>query len=619
MRCPNAITNEEGRLLALTEYGLGPDVDLPSLYPVVEIAAKVFGTSAAAVNMIGSDRVFFAASTGIGECDMRRDVSFCAHAITQDGVMVVEDAALDPRFHDNPLVSDGLIRFYAGVPLFAPSGHALGALCVVDSKPRSRFDEQDRARLKDLASMAADKLELRRLEVANIADAAAPVPSTQSDLQTLNRLSYYDSLTGLPNRKLLMERISAAFEDGQSPSIITIDLDRFKDINNTLGAKAGDALLCQIAKRLEMCLGEAASVARIGGDEFAILVTDARGPLRAAAIAKTVAGAIDDPITVDAQEVHVSGTFGLAMAPMHGANAEDLLANSGLALFQAKTEGPGRSFVYVPALRAEAAARRMYDAELRRAFERSEFVLYYQPQFRIDDGAMVGAEALLRWKHPVRDILQPAAFIPALERNALAPIVGSWVLETASAQAAEWRKAFPGFRMGVNLFGAQFQPGDLPARISRILKQYGLPAESLELEITENIALDQADKVLSQLTAIRATGVQLAFDDFGTGYASLNVLSRYPITRIKIDKSFIQEVVDPDRDHAVVSTLIDLSHRLGLKIIAEGVETEVQKSFLAAAGCEEGQGYLFGHPVPAGVFEDRFGLTGTTVSQAAAG
>lgn len=617
MRCPNAIPNEHERILALSEYGLGPDVDLPSLYPVVEIAAKVFGTPAAAVNMIGSDRVFFAASTGIGECDMGRDVSFCAHAITQDGVMVVEDAALDPRFHDNPLVTEGLIRFYAGVPLRAPSGHALGALCVVDSRPRTQFDEQDRARLKDLASMAADKLELRRLEVANIADEARPRSSGRPDRKTLNRLTYYDSLTGLPNRKLLMERIGAAFEGAQPPSIVTIDIDRFKDINNTLGAKAGDAVLCQIARRLETCIGGSAFVARIGGDEFAILVTDPRGPLGAAAQAEAAAAALAEPIVVEAQEVRVSGSFGLAMAPMHGANAEDLLANSGLALFQAKTEGPGRSFVYVPALRAEASARRMYDAELHRATERGEFLLYYQPQFRIVDGVMVGAEALLRWKHPMRNILQPAAFIPALERNALAPIVGDWVLEAACAQAAEWRKAFPGFRMGVNLFGAQFHAGDLPARIAHSLTRHGLPAEALELEITENIALDQADKVLPQLEAIRATGVQLAFDDFGTGYASLNVLNRYPITRIKIDRSFIEEIVDPDRDYPVVSTLIDLSRRLGLKIIAEGVETGVQKSFLAAAGCQEGQGYLFGRPVPADVFEDKFGLTPTGALQAA--
>ncbi len=717
MRCPSIIPDEGGRQDALIAHGLRDGVIMPGLDPIVEIAARLFGTPAAAVNIIGDDHVFLVSSTGIGDSDMRRDVSFCAHAITQDDVMVIEDAQLDPRFHDNPLVTGGAIRFYAGVPLRAPSGHALGALCVLDPAPRAGFGREDRDRLLALARMASEKLELRRLETGNqgqpsefaaiaatspyavicfdkarritawnpaavdmfgyspaealshdiamlmpesqlgeIRDAIARVlggemPGKEVALFTglrrdgalfpaelswsqwqvggephfgaivrdvtdrvnhedaLHRLANYDSLTGLANRNLLHTDGAAALRDDGAAGVVMIDLDGFKDVNDTLGHAVGDTILCETGRKLEAAVPPGATVARIGGDEFAIFLPGLGDPLRLSAIADALVAAIARPIIVDGHEVRVAGSCGLAIAPQHGEAIEALLGSADLALFQAKAGGRGASFLYVPALRAEAVARRMYDAELHRAIERGELRLHYQPQIRLSDGALVGAEALIRWQHPRRHLLQPAAFLPALESGPLAATAGAWILDMACAQAALWRRHRPGFRIGVNLFAAQFRADDLAGTVAQALTRHSLPAEALELEITENIVLDQVDLVLPQLRAIRALGVALAFDDFGTGYASLNLLKTYPITHIKIDKSFIQSMQESTHDRAIVTSLIDLSHQLDLQVIAEGVENEAQQAFLRGCGCEEGQGYVFGAPMSAALFEEKFALS----------
>ncbi len=713
MRCPNKTGDEIERLRAVVEYGLDHE-RVSELDPVIHIAARMFDCPAAAVNIIGEESVFLASSDGFDDdYERSRDYSFCAHAINQNDVMVVEDAKLDVRFHDNPIVESGAIRFYAGIPLRTLSGHALGALCVIDTKPHARFSVEDRRRLRELAGFVQDKLELRRLQISAASrsksesgvaeqphgilrlDAAARVvawneaaaamfgytdreivgqsmdrlvadkdrvilhegidhvlgggaPRVEGtevtgvrsngehfsaelrwsrwfdadevhfgvlvhdlterlkDRDVLYHLANYDALTGLPNRNLLQQHMADSMAESQQLALIVTDLDGFTDINNTLGHAAGDGVLRLIATRIREVISEQGTVFRIGGGKFATLVLGGSDPVRISGIAREINAAITRPIEVDGHEIMIAGNCGIALAPAHGTDVDELMSSAELALFQSRGLGRGGAFLFVPALRAEAVARRMYDAELHRALERNEFLLFYQPQVRLSDRTVVSAEALIRWKHPVRGVLAPAAFLPALEAGVLADATGRWVLETACAQAKSWRVTNPKFRMSVNLFAAQFRSGELPAIVLDMLMAYQLPADALELEITENIILDQQESVLMQLKQLRQAGVGLSFDDFGTGFASLNLLRDYPVTHIKIDKSFTQVVQTSQKDRAIITSLIGLARQLDLRVVAEGVETGVDADFLRSLGCEKGQGYYFGKPVPAPLFADQF-------------
>lgn len=723
MKCPPALPGEADRLKALADYGLGPDHPLPSLDAVVQLAARALGMPMAAVNMVGSQHVFFAASTGIAAgnegVDMRRDASFCAHAIADAGVMVVPDAALDERFHDNPLVTGELgLRFYAGVPLLSPQGQPLGALCVLDQRPRHDFSAADRRFLRDLAAFATDRLELRRIElsantlqpfdayarnsptavawfdghgsiVAWNESAATLFGYAPNDVvglpldvllaaqdraevnaliaravragsveglamperihglrqdgsefllgialfcwnengrlmfnvhlqdrtsrvlreEELRRMASTDLLTGLANRSGLYRRMEALLLEAGELAVLMLDLDGFKDVNDTLGHVAGDHLLCEVARRLKRCVGADDLVARMGGDEFAILLAGVADRRRAVEQAQRCLDAVTEPILLDGSEVRVAASCGIAIAREHGLEALELVGDADLALYRAKHAGRGQVCVFAPALRDEANARRQLGTELHRAANDGEFVLFYQPQVRLHDGALVGAEALIRWLHPTRGLLSPAAFLPALESGSLAAAVGAWVLEEACAQAAYWRTHGAGdLRMGVNLFAAQLRRGDLVAQVLSALRRHGLPPSTLELEVTENIVLDDDDQILDTLTALRQAGVGIAFDDFGTGYASLSLLKKYPLTRLKIDRSFVKHVHASERDAAVVRAIVDMTRSFGLATIAEGIEEAHQADLLRGMGCEEGQGYLFHPPLPALVFNETYGI-----------
>ncbi len=421
--------------------------------------------------------------------------------------------------------------------------------------------------------------------------------------EQLHRLAHYDPLTGLPNRVTLQRELASLFGSGWPVSIALFDLDGFKDVNDTLGHSTGDKLLVEVGRRLSEAAGDRGHVCRLGGDEFVVILAECGDPLVVGGLVGSMLKRLAEPYEVNDHVLHLGGSAGIAIAPNDGGDGDELLANADLALYQAKADG-GRIYrFYLPVLRAQAQARRGLDAELRRAFDQDEFELHFQPQIRLAEGTVIGAEALLRWRHPAKGMLAPGAFIDTLAESAIAPGVGRWIVHTACSKAAAWRAAGLAIgRISVNLFPCQLREESLLDDIDNVLRETGLPPEVLEIEITENVALnyDAASVVLQRL---RDKGVKLAFDDFGTGYASLSYLTRFPLSRIKIDRSFIGKITDDAEDAAIVRSLISMAHNLGLEVIAEGVETTGQAAFLLRENCEEAQGYLYAKPLAADAFE----------------
>lgn len=424
--------------------------------------------------------------------------------------------------------------------------------------------------------------------------------------EALKQLAHYDQLTGLANRNSLHADLGAfihlcAGSDCHPTSMAMFDLDGFKDINDTLGHSTGDQLLQEVARRLTAAAIDDTRVYRLGGDEFVLVFPDCGDPRIVAEIVEGVLKRLGERFEINEQNLFVGASAGIAIAPADGTNVDDLISSADLALYDAKAAGGHTYRLFMPTFRAKAQARRKLDGEIRRAFVEKEFELYFQPQLRLSDGSLTGAEALLRWRHPERGILAPGTFIEALAESSVALEVGRWILRTACETAAAWQtQGDQPIRVGVNLFPTQFHDETLLGDVETALLQSGLPAEALELEITENIALGKDDLILAQLKILRAKGVKLAFDDFGTGYASLSYLTRYPLTRIKIDRSFVQKITDKavPEDTAIVRSIIVMAHNLGLEVIAEGVETRDQALFLKREKCEEVQGFHYAKPLP---------------------
>lgn len=614
MKCPPIPRHEKDRLAALDSYNLAGEGTVAGLTPLVEMALRIFNVPMAAVNMIGADSVFFAASAGFGDdVDKRREVSFCAHTILQGATMVVPDATHDDRFHDNPLVSGSTnIRFYAGAPLLSVDGHAIGVLCILDTVPYDGFGAEDCVRLTDLAHMVMDRLEIRRL--ARVASQGGPAaPHRAVGPEQLAHLAQIDALTGLPNRRQFYRAVEAALLTGRSCGLMMMDVDGFKDINNILGPAAGDDVLKAIGQSLLAGTSGGGTVARVGGDEFAVLAVGLTAA-SAEPFARHLLDRISDLAPTGHEHSRIDASCGIALFPGDAQEAVELIGDADLALHAAKTRGGGSVALYSPALRSEALNRRLSSIDLNRALANGEFLLFYQPQVRLSDGAVIGAEALIRWLHPSRGLLAPAAFLPALEACTLAPQVGRWVIAEGCAQAARWRRqGAADFRVAVNLFAAQLRTGDLPGQVEEALGRHGLPPEALELEITENIVLSGHSTAVDALSRLRQMGVRIAFDDFGTGYASLSMLTRCPVTCIKIDRSFVNSMLWAPREAAVIAAILEMGRALDMDVIAEGIETEDERAYLADRHCPEGQGYLFGRPVPAMEFETRLRQSGLFV------
>jgi diguanylate cyclase (GGDEF)-like protein/PAS domain S-box-containing protein len=423
--------------------------------------------------------------------------------------------------------------------------------------------------------------------------------------EQLRRFAHYDQLTGLANRHTLEGKLDALLRGGSGSAVILLDLDGFKDVNDTLGHSTGDQLLIEVADRLKAAMrnhGSDAFACRLGGDEFVAILPGCGDPLAASEIVGAMLTRLAAPYEIAEHVLHLGASAGLAIAPLHGSSVAELLSNADLALYQAKKDGGRMCRMFTPTLRAQAQVRRGLAAELPRALDRGEFELFYQPQVRLADGAVTGAEALLRWRHPQRGILGPGPFIDALAASAIAPALGRWIIETACTQAAAWRASgCPLGRIAVNLFPTQLRRPALIDDVEHALRASALPPEVLELEITENIALSREEAALP-LQMLRAQGVKIAFDDFGTGYASLRCLTMFPVSRIKIDRSFVERITNSARDAAIVRSIITMAKSLDLEVVAEGVETDAQAAFLRNERCQEAQGYLYGKPLMATEF-----------------
>jgi diguanylate cyclase (GGDEF)-like protein/PAS domain S-box-containing protein len=423
--------------------------------------------------------------------------------------------------------------------------------------------------------------------------------------EQLQHNAFHDSLTGLPNRALFLDRLERLIKHAQRHptyvfAVLFLDLDRFKVVNDSLGHATGDDLLSAIGHRLEACLREGDSVARLGGDEFAILLDDVRDINEATRVTDRILRELSAPFFLRGHEVFTTGSIGVAMSATGYTRSDDLLRDADTAMYRAKTAGRGRYEVFDRAMHLEAVGQLKIETDLRHAADRDELLLYYQPIISLEDGALTGFEALVRWQHPRHGLLQPAEFIPLAEETGMIVDVGWWVLRAACTQVRRWRHAFPRhphLSISVNLSSRQFAQPDLVTQIDGILAETGCPAGALKLEITESVVMHDAPQAAAMLRALKRRGIGLCIDDFGTGYSSLSYLRSFPIDTLKIDRSFVAQTADEGSSVDLIETIVGLSRILGLQAVAEGVETPEQLELVRRLGAHYAQGFYFAKPL----------------------
>jgi diguanylate cyclase (GGDEF)-like protein/PAS domain S-box-containing protein len=415
----------------------------------------------------------------------------------------------------------------------------------------------------------------------------------------ITHMARHDALTNLPNRTLFREQLEQALrlaKRGDQLAVLCLDLDHFKDINDSLGHPIGDALLMEVGRRLSDCVGEDDTVARLGGDEFAVVQlcgTEQANP--AVRLASRIVEAIAEPYHIGGHQLVIGVSVGISLAPDDGRNPDELLKKADLALYRAKADGRGTYRFFETGMDARAQARRLLELDMRSALPRGEFEMHYQPIRDVAEERIVACEALVRWRHPLRGLIPPGNFIPLAEETGLIVAIGEWVLRTACRDAATWPDDIG---VAVNLSPVQFKSSSLVAQVMSALAQSGLPAERLELEITESVLLQNSEATLAMLHALRGNGVRISLDDFGTGYSSLSYLRSFPFDKIKIDRSFVEDVTSRDDSLAIVRAVTGLGRSLGIVTTAEGVETPAQLEMLRREGCTQAQGYLFSQPRP---------------------
>jgi diguanylate cyclase (GGDEF)-like protein len=423
----------------------------------------------------------------------------------------------------------------------------------------------------------------------------------------LQRVALLDSLTKLPNRVLLEDRIEQAIAQAERSkslcAVLFVDLDRFKTINDSLGHMVGDELLRAVGARLQTVVRAEDTVSRLGGDEFVILLREVIDPKDAMEVAEKILTALREPFRAHAQELYITPSIGISLFPLNGRTAQMLITQADAAMYNAKQEGRNSCRLFASEMSTFFPGRLMLENDLRHAVARREFELYYQPRVDVEDTRLVGMEALIRWNHPSKGLVAPDEFIPLAEDTGLIIPIGRWVIEEACAQNKAWQMAgMPYLRVSVNISAVQFKQKDLLDTIQYALEKTGLDPKYLEVEVTETVVMENASHAIVTLESLSKMGIHVSIDDFGTGYSSLSYLKRFPINKLKIDRSFIRDVSSDMDDAAIVRATIALAHNLRLRVVAEGVENEDQLQFLRALGCDEYQGYYKSKPLPASDF-----------------
>jgi diguanylate cyclase (GGDEF)-like protein len=416
-------------------------------------------------------------------------------------------------------------------------------------------------------------------------------------------LAEHDFLTGLPNRMLLTDRVNQSI--AQAPrhlkrvAVLFLDLDGFKYINDSLGHPMGDKLLQSVANRLAGCVRDSDTVSRQGGDEFVVLLSEVKHADDTAITARRMLQAVAQTHSVAGRDLHITASIGVSVYPDDGMDADTLIKNADVAMYHAKENGRGSFQFFKPAMNVQAVERQSTEEALRRALDRGEFSLHYQPKVNVHSGEITGAEALIRWDHPTRGSLPPAQFIPVAEACGLIIPIGKWVLREACTQARAWVDAgLPPASIAVNISAIEFRQENFLQGVFNVLDETGLPPSLLQLELTESVMMKHVESTEAIFKALRARGVQLAVDDFGTGYSSLSYLRRFPIDILKIDRSFVRQIATGPQEAAIVTTIISMGQSLKLRVVAEGVETREELTFLRDQNCDESQGYYFSRPVP---------------------
>ncbi len=578
------------RLASLRDTRLVDAEQDRSLTRLNRLAVELLDVPVSLLTLVEEDRQFFAGQVGLPEpwASVRGTPlshSFCQHVVIADGPLVVADARLEPRLADNLAIRDFGVVAYAGMPLRLADGQTLGSFCAIDSKPRA-WSAGELGVLDDLTALATEIIELRRM-------------------RTIDPLR--DPLTGLPARALFHELLDHALRrgrrDASGAALLAIDLDGFRLVNDALGHACGDRLLIDVAERLSGTTRSRDAVCRADADHFLLLCEPVDDEADAMRIAQRIHTLLTErPYDLDGSLQHVDVRIGVAhsQGSQPTATADELLSSAGAALAKVAAVGDRIGGPVRCESRAAASRRLILRNDLGHAHERGETSLVYQPIVALSSGRLTGVEALLRWEHPRLGAIAPADFIPLAESSGAIVPLGEWVLERACADLARWRaRSADDLTVAVNVAAAQLGVADFPRRVLALLERFGLPGTALNLELTERTLLDEAVAHHDAIEELRRSGVEISLDDFGTGYSALAYLTRFPVDVIKIDRSFVARIGTQPSALALVRGIVAMADALGLRTVAEGVETDAQRSALATLGCPLGQGYLLGQPVDA--------------------